>query len=232
MTRSQSEKYISTIIPHNNQNQGRVYGAQEETTAVWNEKWRKCRKPLCVYECTYTYGKHRAVTLTFSDVHTRIELINKYLPSYLFVRICSYAVIVFTLNRPSHPASSAHPVYVLIPHPRETLILFVTDCETEEDKKIKLSIIIVRNYQVWKYEIQRAPLRGRLFAIRCLLRRSLEGGVKSNKIKCEQADRMLMTWRNGRLANAMKRSVAQEKTRLVCEVVKWATCKCQELNGG
>ena len=39
-----------------------------------------------------------------------------------------------------------------------------------------------------------------------------------------------MTRRNERLANA-KSLHAQEKPRLVCDVFKWATCKCQELNG-
>ena len=45
-------------------------------------------------------------------------------------------VVVFTLNRPFYPASSVHPVSVLIPSPREILILWSqTDCETEEDQE-------------------------------------------------------------------------------------------------
>ena len=33
-------------------------------------------------------------------------------------------VVVFKLNRPFYPASSVHPVSVLIPYPREIMILW------------------------------------------------------------------------------------------------------------
>ena len=35
----------------------------------------------------------------------------------------TYANVVFTLNRPFYPASSAHPLPVLIARPREILIM-------------------------------------------------------------------------------------------------------------
>ena len=47
-----------------------------------------------------------------------------------------YCVFVFTLNRLFYPASSVHPVSVLIPYPRNTDSV-VTDWEIEDDQKPK-----------------------------------------------------------------------------------------------
>ena len=46
-------------------------------------------------------------------------------------------VVVFLLNRPFYPALSVHPVSVLIPYPKRDTDSVVTDCETEEDQKMK-----------------------------------------------------------------------------------------------
>ena len=43
--------------------------------------------------------------------------------------------VVFTLNRPFYPASSAHPVSVLIPYPGEILILWPQTVRQRKTKK-------------------------------------------------------------------------------------------------
>ena len=47
---------------------------------------------------------------------------------------CTLVIAVFTLNRPFYPSSSVHPVSVLIPHPREILILW---SQTVRQRKTK-----------------------------------------------------------------------------------------------
>ena len=61
-------------------------------------------------------------------------------------------VVVFTLNRPFYPASSVHPVSVLIPYPRETLILW---SQTVRQRKTK--IIIKKNTGKFKCRASGMP---------------------------------------------------------------------------
>ena len=52
---------------------------------------------------------------------------------YACMMICH--VVVFTLNRSFYPASSVHPVSVLIPYPREILILWSQTVRQSKTKK-------------------------------------------------------------------------------------------------
>ena len=89
--------------------------------------------------CTHTQTKPARVGVVLS----RSELVELLVGAATCVGTClgHVVVAVFTLNRPFYPASSAHPVSVLIPYPRNTDFV-VTDCETEEDQKMKKIIAI------------------------------------------------------------------------------------------
>ena len=49
-----------------------------------------------------------------------------------------HVVVVFTLNRPFYPASSVHPVSVLIPNPREILIMWSQTAVRQRKTKNKI----------------------------------------------------------------------------------------------
>ena len=59
--------------------------------------------------------------------------------TYIHTSYQVVVVVVFTLNRPFYPASSVHPVSVLIPFPREILLLWSQTVRQRKTKKIKLN---------------------------------------------------------------------------------------------